>query len=51
MHRIGLRRLRRLGVAASLAVVAALAVVSATAASVDVGDGGSAAVLRASGEG
>jgi uncharacterized repeat protein (TIGR01451 family) len=49
MHRIGLGRLRRLGVTASLAVVAALAVVSATAASVDVDSGGSAGLFRMSG--
>jgi uncharacterized repeat protein (TIGR01451 family) len=49
MQRIRQGRLRRLGVTASLAVVAALAVVSATAASVDVGDGGSAAVFRVTG--
>ena len=49
MHRIGQGRLRRLGTTAGLVAIAALAVVSATAASVDVGDGGSAGVFRVSG--
>ena len=49
MHRIGRGRLRRLGMTAGLVAIAALAVVSATAASVDVGNGGSSGFFRVSG--